>query len=178
VLCPDFPSRGAALQSDSLGSSKLGRAFCGLSAMMLILRTIMRSLFLAILTLTLWLPAGWGQSAKQLATVLGSWEGESKCMVADSPCHDEQVLYQVSTDRKDPERLNLDAYKMVGGAPDFIGTLECQYHAKQGALSCTGNTSRQDDWEFHVFGESMSGTLKIEGGKLYRRIALHKAKDK
>jgi len=178
VLCPDFPSRDAARQSDSLGSSKLGRAFCGLSAMMLILRTIMRSLFLAILTLTLWLPAGWGQSAKQVATVLGSWEGESKCMVADSPCHDEQVLYQVSTDRKDPERLNLDAYKMVGGAPDFIGTLECQYHAKQGALSCTGNTSRQDDWEFHVFGESMSDTLKIEGGKLYRRIALHKAKDK
>jgi hypothetical protein len=178
VLCPDFPSRGAALQSDSLGSSKLGRALCGDSAIMLILRTIMRSLFLAILTLTLWLPAGWGQSAKQLATVLGSWEGESKCMVADSPCHDEQVLYQVSTDRKDPERLNLDAYKMVDGAPDFMGTLECQYHAKQGALSCTGNTSRQDDWEFHVFGESMSGTLKIEGGKLYRRIALHKAKDK
>ena len=24
--------------------------------------------------------------------VLGSWEGESKCVVPDSPCHDEQVL--------------------------------------------------------------------------------------
>ena len=146
--------------------------------MMLILRTIMRRFFLTLLTLAVSLPATWGQSAKQLATVLGSWEGESKCMVADSPCHDEHVLYQISTDRKDPDHLNLDAYKIVDGAPDFMGTLACQYHAKQGALSCTGNTSRQDDWEFHVFGESMSGSLKIEGGKPYRRLALHKAKDK
>lgn len=145
--------------------------------MMLILRTIMRRLFLTFAVCFGSLSAS-GQSAKQLAAVLGSWEGESKCMVADSPCHDEQVLYQITTDRKDPDHLNLDEYKIVDGSPDFIGTLECRYHAKQSALSCTGNTSRQDDWEFHVFGESMSGTLKIEGGKLYRRIALHKAKDK
>ncbi len=145
--------------------------------MMLILRSIMRRFFFTF-SVYLGVLSAWGQSAKQLAAVLGSWEGESKCMVADSPCHDEQVLYQISTDRKDPERLNLDAYKIVDGAPDFMGTLDCQYHAKQSALSCTGNTSKQDDWEFHFFGGSMSGTLKIEGGKLYRRIALHKAKDK
>lgn len=139
----------------------------------------MRNLCLTlILSLWLSLPAAWGQSAKQLAAVLGSWEGESKCMVADSPCHDEQVLYQITSDRKDPDRLNLDAYKIVDGAPDFMGTLACKYRPKQSALSCTGNTSKQDDWEFHFLGESMSGTLKIEGGKIYRRIALHKAKDK
>ncbi len=137
----------------------------------------MRSLFLSLILL-LWLPSAWGQSAKQLAAVLGSWEGESKCMVADSPCHDEQVLYQISTDRKDPDRLNLDAYKIVDGAPDFMGTLACQYHAKQGSLSCSGNTSKQDDWEFHIFGESMAGRLTIEGGRLYRTVKLHRAKDK
>ena len=145
--------------------------------MMLTLRIIMRRLFLTF-SLCLGFLSASAQSAKQLAAVLGSWEGESKCMVADSSCHDEQVLYQISPDRKDPERLNLDAYKIVDGAPDFMGTLACQYHAKQSALSCTGNTSKQDDWELHVFGESMSGSLKIEGGKIYRRIALHRAKDK
>jgi hypothetical protein len=122
--------------------------------------------------------AAWPQSAKQLAAVTGSWEGESKCTVADSPCHDEQVLYQISVDRKDPDHLNLDAYKIVDGAPDFMGTLACQYHAKQGSLSCTGNTSKQDDWEFHIFGESMAGRLTIEGGKLYRIVKLRRAKDK
>ncbi len=145
--------------------------------MILNLRTLMRRLFLTSIV-GLGLLSASGQSGKQLAAVLGSWEGESKCTVADSPCHDEQVLYQISTDRKDPDHLSLDAYKIVDGAPDFMGTLACEYRPKQSALSCTGNTSKQDDWEFHFFGESMSGTLKIEGGKLYRRMALHKAKDK
>lgn len=119
----------------------------------------------------------WSQSSKELAKVVGSWEGDSKCSVPNSPCHDEHVLYQISVDRKDPDQLSLDAYKIVEGAPDFMGTLACQYHAKQGSLSCTGNTSQQDDWEFHIFGTSMTGRLTIEGGKLYRVISLRKAKD-
>ena len=118
------------------------------------------------------------QSTKQLAAVLGSWEGESKCTIRDSPCHDEQVLYQISADRKDPDHLKLDAYKIVDANPDFMGTLECEFRPKQQSLSCTGNTSKQDDWEFHIFADSLTGTLKIEGGKLYRIIKLHKAKDK
>lgn len=143
--------------------------------MILCWRMIPRSL---LLLLCFCLSPAWAQSARQLAAVLGSWEGESKCTVPDSPCHDEQVLYQVSTDRKDPDHLNLDAYKIVDGAPDFMGTLACQYRPRQSWLSCTGNSSKQDDWDFHIFGDSMSGTLKIEGGKLYRVIKLRRAKDK
>lgn len=118
------------------------------------------------------------QSSKELAKVVGSWEGESKCTVPDSPCHDEHVLYQFSVNQKSFPQLNLDAYKIVDGSPEFMGTLACQYHGKQESLSCTGNTSKQDDWEFHFFGDSMAGKLTIEGGKLYRRITLHKVKDK
>ena len=33
--------------------------------------------------------------------VLGSWEGDSKCTMPDSPCHDEHVLYQITEDKKD-----------------------------------------------------------------------------
>lgn len=143
--------------------------------MILVFAMIRRCLLLIV---CFWLMPGWGQSAKELAAVIGSWQGESKCMVPGSPCHDEQVLYQVSTNRKDPDHLNLDAYKVVDGAPDFMGTLACQYRPKQSWLSCTADTSKGDDWEFHIFGDSMSGTLKIEGGKLYRVIKLRKAKDK
>jgi hypothetical protein len=118
------------------------------------------------------------QSSKELARVTGSWEGESKCSVPNSPCHDEHVLYQIAVDRKDPDHLSLDGYKIVDGSPEFMGTLVCDYHAKQGSLSCSGNTSQKDDWEFHIFGDSMTGRLTIEGGKLYRIITLHRAKDK
>ncbi|HKU28717.1 MAG TPA: hypothetical protein VJQ54_24815 [Candidatus Sulfotelmatobacter sp.] len=133
---------------------------------------------LILIYLSLFLTAeSWSQSARELAKVIGSWEGDSKCSVPNSPCHDEHVLYQISVDRKNPDQLSLDTYKIVEGSPDFMGTLACQYHAKQESLSCTGNTSQQDDWEFHIFGNSMSGRLTIERGKLYRVIALHKAKD-
>jgi hypothetical protein len=107
--------------------------------------------------------------------VLGSWEGDSKCTVPDSPCHDEHVLYQIAVDKKDPFQLNLDAYKIVEGAPDFMGTLTCHFESKTGALSCTSSNKDNDDWEFHVMGDAMSGRLVIDHGKtLYRRVTLRR----
>jgi len=115
---------------------------------------------------------GWPQSVK---TVLGSWEGDSKCTIPDSPCHDEHVLYQISEDKKDPDKVNIDAYKIVEGAPDFMGTLSCRYESRAGALSCTSDKREKDDWEFHILGNTMAGRLTLEDGKkLYRRITLHK----
>lgn len=95
-------------------------------------------------------------------------------MVPDSPCHDEHVLYQIAEDKKDPFQLNLDGYKVVDGAPEFIGTLTCHFESKTGALSCTSSTKDKDDWEFHLIGDAMSGRLMIEGKTLYRRITLHR----
>jgi hypothetical protein len=108
-------------------------------------------------------------------TVLGSWEGESKCTVPNSPCHDEHVLVQIAEDKKDPFQLNMDAYKIIDGAPDFMGTLTCHYDSKASALSCTSSTKDKDDWEFHAVGDSMTGRLLVDGGKtLYRRMTLRK----
>ena len=107
--------------------------------------------------------------------VLGSWEGDSKCTVPDSPCHDEHVLYQIAEDKKDPFQLNLDAYKIVEGAPDFMGTLTCHFESKTGALSCTSSNKDNDDWEFHVMGDAMSGRLVLDHGRtLYRRVTLRR----
>ncbi len=132
----------------------------------------MRTAFLFVLTtFSLFQPA-WPQSVK---TVLGSWEGESKCTVRDSPCHDEHVLYQIAQDKKDPWQLNLDGYKIVDGAPDFMGTLTCHYESKAGALSCTSSNPEKDDWQFHILGDAMTGRLMIDDRKtLYRRITVHK----
>ena len=106
--------------------------------------------------------------------VIGSWEGDSKCTVPSSPCHDEHVLLQISEDKKDPFQLKLDAYKIIDGAPDFMGTLTCQYESKASALSCTSSNRDKDDWEFHVTGEFMSGRLLVDK-VLYRRLTLRKS---
>jgi len=114
--------------------------------------------------------------AQSVKAVLGSWEGESKCTVADSPCHDERVLYQIAEDKKDQWQLNLDGYKVIEGSPEFMGTLTCHYQSKAGALSCTSSTKEKDDWEFHLMGDAMAGRLLIDDGKtLYRRITLHRS---
>jgi hypothetical protein len=132
----------------------------------------MRNSFFVALIIFISLLAAWSQSVK---AVLGSWEGDSKCTVPNSPCHDEHVLYQIATDKKDPWQLNLDAYKTVEGAPEFMGTLACHYQSKSGALSCTSSSREKDDWEFHVMGDTMSGRLLIDEGKtLYRRVALRR----
>jgi len=133
---------------------------------------LMRSLiFVVFVCASLTLLAS-GQSVK---SVLGSWEGDSKCTVADSPCHDEHVLYQIAEDKKVEFQLNLDAYKIVDGAPEFMGTLACHYQAKAGALSCTSSSREKDDWEFHLMGDQMAGRLLVDGKTLYRRITLHRS---
>jgi len=116
-----------------------------------------------------------GASASDKA-VIGSWEGDSKCTVPSSPCHDEHVLMQISEDKKDPFRLNADAYKIIDGSPEFMGTLTCHYESKVGALSCTSSSRQKDDWEFHVTGDTMAGRLLVDDGKtLYRRMTLHRS---
>ncbi len=131
--------------------------------------------FLGTIAALLLAAPAWPRPASGAAAVIGSWEGDSKCTIADSPCHDEHVLYQIAQDRKDPWQLNLDAYKVIEGAPEFMGTLTCHYQSKAGALSCTSSSREKDDWEFHLMGETMSGRLLLDDGKtLYRRVALHR----
>lgn len=113
-------------------------------------------------------------SPQSVKAVLGSWEGESKCTVPDSPCHDEHVLYQIAEDKKEPFQVNIDAYKIIDGSPDFMGTLACHYQSKAGALSCTSSNRNKDDWEFHLEGDAMAGRLIVDGKTLYRRVTLHR----
>jgi len=134
---------------------------------------------LGAIVVFLFICQAWPQATPGAANVIGSWEGESKCTVPDSPCPDENALYRITADKKNPAQLNIDGYKIVGGSPQFMGALSCQYHADQGKLNCTSNTGRQDDWEFHVSGDSMTGTLPLGADRtLYRRITVRKKPSK
>ena len=119
----------------------------------------------------------WSQSVPNTAAVIGSWEGESKCTVPNSPCHDEHALYRIAANKKNPAQLNIDGYKIVDGSPQFMGALTGQYLGSQGQMSCTANTGKQDDWEFHVTDDTMTGTLTIGAEKtLCRRIIVRQIK--
>ena len=109
--------------------------------------------------------------------ILGTWEGESKCTVPDSPCHDEHVIYEIAldTDKTAPAPLKLDGYKVVNGERQFMGALHCLYDSAKKNLSCTFRGKSFDDWEYTLSNGTLTGTLTIDSGKtLYRKITVKK----
>ena len=113
-------------------------------------------------------------TASDNASPLGSWQGDSKCTVPSSPCHDERVLYKIAPDKKDSTKLTIDAYKLIGRAAEYMGTITCTYAAPK--LTCSGNTLKKDLWEFQLSGDNLTGTLKIgDDHTLYRQISVHRA---
>jgi len=135
----------------------------------------MRIVFRVLIALLVSVAAG-SLVASDNSAIIGSWEGESKCTVPDSPCRDEHALYRIGPNKQNASQLNIDAYKIINGTPEFMGTLACQYHADQSTLSCSGNVRKKDDWELRVSGDTMTGTLTIGDEKtLYRRVSLRKS---
>jgi len=62
---------------------------------------------------------------------------------------------------------------MVNGDRQFMGTLRCDYNPSKRNLSCTFRNKDYDDWEYTLSGDTLQGTLTIDGGKtLYRRISV------
>jgi hypothetical protein len=130
--------------------------------------------WIALLSGILVCPANVPQAAKDAKEVLGTWEGESICTIPDSPCKNEHVIYEIAEDEKSAGGLKTDAYKVVGGEKQFMGTLACGYDASAKTMKCTftGN-GRKNEWEFHVRGTSMDGTLVLdEDRKLYRKVCV------
>jgi hypothetical protein len=114
-------------------------------------------------------------SPKPSGSLLGTWEGESKCTAADSACPDEHVIYRIATVRHVPGKLALHGYRVMKGQLIFMGTLECLHDSDQATLRCTGNTPKKDAWEFKVSGRTMTGTLTFGEEKTpYRRVHVKK----
>ena len=126
-------------------------------------------LSLALFAMMLAAPAG----ATDVNDVLGSWEGESKCTVPDSPCRDEHVIYEFKRDGD--AKLSLDGYKVVNGEKQFMGTLSCKLPANQ-KLSCSiPGSKRVNDWVFTIDGKRMTGTLYVDKERtVFRRISVAK----
>ena len=109
--------------------------------------------------------------------ILGTWEGESKCTVSDSPCHDEHVIYEIVPDKDKvaTASLKLNGYKVVSGERQFMGTLRCEYNSANKILSCTSRGKYFDDWQYTFSGNTLDGTLILDSGKtLYRKITVKK----
>ena len=119
--------------------------------------------------------AAQSNSSRNLSEVLGTWEGESKCTVPNSPCHDEHVIFEITLDKNSPGALKSDGYKVVNGERQFMGTLRCEYDAPKKTLTCSSRGRDFDNWEYTLSGDTLKGTLTVDSGKtLYRRVTVKK----
>lgn len=108
------------------------------------------------------------------SAVIGTWEGESKCTVPDSPCHDEHVIYTIMP-AESGGGLTVQADKVVNGERQNMGTLPCRYDAAGKRLTCVTEGAKRSDWLFIVSGDSMTGTLTLRNEhQLYRRIRVER----
>lgn len=126
--------------------------------------TTIAAVFLFLFTIC---SAEQSNSSRNLSEILGTWEGESKCTVPNSPCHDEHVIFEITLDKNSTGALKSDGYKVVNGERQFMGTLRCDYDAAKKALSCTSRGKEFDDWEYTLSGDTLKGTL-------YRRVTVKK----
>jgi hypothetical protein len=136
----------------------------------------MRQFSYLVVLLTLAFAAATAQQIKpEWKDIIGTWQGASTCTDPNSPCTDEQALYRVKPDKNDPDKLTLEAFKIVANRPEFMGNLTCKYAADKKSLTCFG--AKRDVWTFNLGdnNNTMDGTLTVGKEKtLYRKISLTK----
>lgn len=103
------------------------------------------------------------------SALIGRWKGSSLCQIKNSPCHDETVVYYISK-AVGIDSFSIRATKIVNGAEEDMGTLNCKFERKTKQLISTDYKAL---WTFNVNGKSMDGRLMFRGA-LYRIIKLVK----
>lgn len=103
------------------------------------------------------------------ASALGKWKGESLCTVKPSACHDEVVVYEFTASTEKKGMLSWKADKIVNGEQQNMGTLDCTFASGTQTVTC--NIPR-GVWELQVNGDTMTGTLKLSDGTLFRKVSV------
>jgi hypothetical protein len=133
-----------------------------------------RSLALAFLTVSC--SVSLGQRAGTRARgedvdsrIVGTWRGNSVCLVKGSACHDEENVYRFSTLTGRSGTFSVTASKVVGGREIVMGRGDWTYDAQKHLLEC-----KTPDVRMVVDGARMEGDLRLPDGTAYRRISLKK----
>ena len=121
------------------------------------------SLTVAILAI---LATGVRAQAQSARSPLGVWRGTSLCLVKPSSCHDEIVVYRI-TPMKARDSVSFDAFKVVNGQEEDMGTLTCHVAPSAPQLTCA---IPRGVWRYTVRGDSLVGDLKLPDGTKFRDV--------
>ena len=139
------------------------------------LKHILRALIIAMFI------AGFACSGKGqgLASVIGTWSGESIC-VGDRPaCKNETVVYRFEPVAGKSTVITLLADKIIEGKRVPMGKLDFQYDEEGRTLSCEFTRGQTHGvWEFKITGDTMEGTGTVLPDKtLVRRVKVKRVRE-
>lgn len=97
---------------------------------------------------------------------VGTWRGTSVCLVRPSACHDEIVVYRI-TSMKAADSVSVDARKIVGGREEEMGVLGCRLARASGVLTCA---IPRGVWRFVARRDSLTGDLRLPDGTRFRDV--------
>jgi hypothetical protein len=107
-------------------------------------------------------------------TPVGTWRGDSKCLVTPSACRDEDSVYRIAAIAPSQTKLTLTANKIVDGREISMGTSECSFFPDTHALKCplpNGSSIR-----FELKADSLNGTMTLSDGTEWRKITLRRTR--
>jgi hypothetical protein len=104
--------------------------------------------------------------AASAADPVGVWRGTSTCQVRPSACHDEIVVYRI-TRAKASDSVSMDAFKIINGQEDDMGTLACHVAALGASFTCAIPNAV---WHFTIRGDSLIGDLRRSDSTRFRDV--------
>ena len=104
-------------------------------------------------------------------TPVGTWRGTSVCLVRQSACTNEIVVYRI-TPMMAADSVAIDGRKIVGGEEQEMGVLGCQLVVQSGQLTCT---IPRGVWHFSVRNDSLIGELRLPDNTRSRVVRAKRA---
>ena len=104
-------------------------------------------------------------------SAIGTWRGQSLCTLRPSACKDEVIVYRFARGGSD-SALVLTATKIVDGREAPLGVVDCSVGDGGRELTCA---TEHGVFRYRIDGRTLSGTLTLTDGRLFRRISATRA---
>jgi|SRR5579862_2318705 len=119
-------------------------------------------------------PSSKGAPPANSAQITGIWRGNSVCIVANGPCHNEANVYRFSEVPGTSNRFSCTGSKVVDGKEIVIGSSEWTYDPSTHLLqTVTSSPSIRLTLDHDI----LDGALFLRNSTVYRHIHLKKSQD-
>ena len=105
------------------------------------------------------------------SNVVGTWRGISTCPPPYGACDVDSVVYRIRTVAADSDAFDLATVRSSPSGASVDGGLACTLDRHRIVLVCI---AKPGYWEFVVHGDSLSGTLTLDGGLAARKVTAHR----